>query len=29
MKKRQRAWKIQLIEESNPLWEDLYYDIVG
>ncbi len=24
MKKWNRAWKIKLIEEMNPLWEDLY-----
>jgi putative endonuclease len=27
MKKWRRAWKIQLIEESNPEWRDLYDDI--
>ena len=27
MKKWQRAWKIQLIEEKNPDWKDLYDDI--
>jgi len=29
MKKWKRAWKIQLIEKYNPLWKDLYCDIVG
>lgn len=24
-----RAWKLRLIEERNPQWEDLYDDIVG
>ena len=24
LKKWKRAWKIRLIEESNPLWDDLY-----
>lgn len=24
MKKWNRAWKVKLIEEMNPLWEDLY-----
>jgi putative endonuclease len=28
IKKWRRAWKIRLIEESNPLWRDLYDDIV-
>ena len=28
MKKWKRAWKIELIEESNPRWKDLYYDMV-
>ena len=27
-KKRNRAWKIRLIEESNPEWRDLYPEIV-
>jgi len=27
MKKWQRAWKLQLIEEKNPDWKDLYDDI--
>jgi putative endonuclease len=29
MKKWKRAWKIQLIEEYNRLWKNLYCDIVG
>ena len=29
IKKWKRAWKIQLIEKYNPLWKDLYCDIVG
>ena len=28
IKKWRRAWKIRLIEETNPLWRDLYDDIV-
>ena len=28
IKKWRRAWKIRLIEESNPEWRDLYHDIV-
>ena len=28
MKKWYRKWKIELIEESNPEWRDLYYDLV-
>jgi putative endonuclease len=27
MKKRNRAWKVRLIEESNPNWDDLYNQI--
>ena len=27
LKKWNRAWKIRLIEESNPNWIDLYYQI--
>jgi putative endonuclease len=27
IKKWRRAWKIRLIEESNPDWRDLYSDI--
>jgi len=29
LKKWNRAWKIRLIEESNPNWDDLYSGIVG
>ncbi len=28
LKEWRRAWKIRLIEEVNPLWRDLYEDIV-
>jgi len=28
IKKWDRAWKIRLIEEGNPDWEDLYREIV-
>ena len=28
LKKWNRAWKIRLIEEGNPTWEDLYGEIV-
>ena len=28
IKKWNRSWKIRLIEEKNPLWHDLYDDIV-
>jgi putative endonuclease len=28
MKKWYRAWKIRLIEESNPEWRDLYYELI-
>lgn len=27
IKKSKRAWKIQLVEETNPNWRDLYDDI--
>ena len=27
IKKWNRAWKIRLIEEENPLWEDLYANL--
>jgi putative endonuclease len=27
IKKWRRAWKLRLIEEKNPQWEDLYEDI--
>src|SRR5437763_4384223 len=29
LKKWSRAWKIQLIEERNPNWSDLYPEIAG
>jgi putative endonuclease len=29
LKKWNRAWKIRLIEENNPNWEDLYPGIAG
>lgn len=29
IKKWSRAWKLRLIQESNPLWNDLWSDIVG
>jgi len=29
MKKWNRQWKINLIEKSNPNWEDLYYNLTG
>ena len=28
LKKWNRAWKIRLIKESNPFWEDLYKDLL-
>ena len=28
IKKWKRAWKIELIEKSNPYWRDLYFDLV-
>jgi len=28
LKKWNREWKIQLIEKINPVWRDLYYDII-
>jgi len=28
MKEWKRAWKIELIEEANPEWRDLYHEIV-
>ncbi|MEW6602712.1 MAG: GIY-YIG nuclease family protein [Nitrospirota bacterium] len=27
IKKWERSWKLRLIEEQNPEWNDLYYDI--
>ncbi|MEQ1772348.1 MAG: GIY-YIG nuclease family protein [Burkholderiales bacterium] len=29
IKKWNRAWKIKLIQERNPLWRDLYNEVVG
>jgi putative endonuclease len=29
LKKWNRAWKIELIEEKNPHWHDLYGDVLG
>ncbi len=29
LKKWNRAWKIELIEKSNPMWLDLYDEICG
>ncbi len=29
MKEWQRAWKIRLIEEENPEWNDLYFQIAA
>jgi putative endonuclease len=29
LKKWSRAWKVQLIEEKNPSWNDLYPEIAG
>lgn len=29
MKEWKRAWKVALIEKSNPEWRDLYGDICG
>jgi putative endonuclease len=28
IKEWKRTWKIRLIEESNPDWRDLYYDLI-
>ena len=28
IKKWNRAWKLQLIEEQNPNWKDLWSDII-
>ena len=28
IKKWERAWKLELIEKSNPQWEDLYPEII-
>jgi len=29
IKKWRRKWKLRLIEEQNPRWEDLYSKIIG
>ena len=29
IKKWRRAWKIELIEKTNPYWRDLWVDILG
>lgn len=29
MKRWRRKWKIELIEETNPAWKDLFYEIGG
>jgi len=29
IKKWRRAWKVELIEEDNPGWRDLYGEIIG
>ena len=29
IKKWYRKWKIELIEEQNPEWKDLYMDLIG
>jgi putative endonuclease len=29
LKEWKRAWKIELIEANNPMWRDLYGDILG
>jgi putative endonuclease len=29
IKKWNRAWKIRLIQAKNPLWRDLYVEVVG
>jgi len=29
IKKWKRAWKVELIEEGNPGWRDLYGEIIG
>jgi len=28
LKKWKRQWKIELIEENNPEWNDLYFDLI-
>ena len=29
LKKWRRAWKLRLIEEFNPAWRDLYFELAG
>ncbi len=29
IKRWKRAWKVRLIEEGNPRWEDLYGEVMG
>ncbi|MGT2502625.1 GIY-YIG nuclease family protein [Bradyrhizobium guangxiense] len=29
LKKWNRAWKVRLIEQRNPNWDDLYHEIAG
>ena len=29
IKRWKRSWKIELIEKNNPVWEDLYYNLLG
>jgi putative endonuclease len=29
IKKWKRRWKVELIQENNPLWDDLYESILG
>jgi putative endonuclease len=29
IKKWKRSWKLRIIIENNPQWNDLYYDLVG
>jgi putative endonuclease len=29
IEKWQRAWKVRLIEATNPTWRDLYHDLLG
>ncbi len=28
LKRWNRSWKVELIEESNPMWKDLYFEII-
>jgi putative endonuclease len=28
IKEWKRSWKLELIEEANPYWRDLYYDLL-